>query len=140
MALQPPRDFRPLHRAILRGEAGKKVLFQPRIDCWYHDRIFRDKTLQPPYEGLSRHDLYCALDVSPRLYEFNACFESYDLVPVERTWTRLSPLEVEQRIVTPVGTVSNNDDTVLITCQKLLSDLFGSGTSFFLRCTCRHDT
>lgn len=106
MALQPKRDFRPLHQAILRGEAGKMVLFQPRIDCWYQDRIFRDKTLQPPYDGLSRHDLYCTLDVSPRLYEFNACFEAYDLVPINRTWNRISPLEVEERIETPLGTVS----------------------------------
>ena len=43
--MEPKRDFLSLNRDIIRGKAGKKVLFQPRIECWYHDRIFRDGTL-----------------------------------------------------------------------------------------------
>ena len=106
MALQPTRDFRSLNRAIIRGEAGRRVLFQPRIDCWYSDRIFRDGTLPPPYEGLSRHDLYCTLDVSPRVYEYNGCVQPYDKEPVKRWSEPLNELETRIHIETPVGSVS----------------------------------
>ena len=57
--MKSKRDFTTLNRDIIWGKAGKKVLFQPRIDCWYEDRIFRDGTLEGPYAGLDRHDLYC---------------------------------------------------------------------------------
>ncbi len=101
--MQEKRDFWELNRAIIRGEAGGRVLWQPRIDCWYSDRIFRDGTLAAPYAGLSRHDLYCTLDVSPRVYEFNGCIEAYDKEPVRR-WSRpVSPMVTEIHIETPVG-------------------------------------
>ena len=106
MAMQCKRDFLSLNRDIIRGNAGGRVLFQPRIDCWYSDRIFRDGTLPPPYSGLSRHDLYCTLDVSPRVYEYNGCVQAYDKQPVHR-WSRpISALESEIHIDTPVGSIS----------------------------------
>ena len=106
MAMQCKRDFLSLNRDIIQGKAGKKVLFQPRIDCWYHDRIFRDGTLPPPYDGLSRHDLYCTLDVSPRVYEFNGCVQAYDKEPVKRWSRKISDMEQEIHIETPVGEVT----------------------------------
>lgn len=106
MSMKAQRDHTTLNRDIIRLRAGKKVLFQPRIDCWYHDRIFRDGTLSGPYAGMDRHDLYCALDVSPRVYEFNGCVERYDAVPVNRWEKPLSPLETEIHWDTPVGSIS----------------------------------
>lgn len=103
--MQPKRNFLALNRAIIRGEAGKKVLFQPRIDCWYSDRIFRDGTLPGEYAGLSRHDLYCTLDVSPRVYEFNGCVQAYDRVPVKRYSKKINDLETEIHFETPVGNI-----------------------------------
>ena len=106
MAMQPKRDFLSLNRAIIRGEAGKKVLFQPRIDCWYDDRIFRDGTLQGEYAGLSRHDLYCTLDVSPRVYEYNGCVEAYYKEPFRQWSEAVDPLHTRVHIETPVGNLS----------------------------------
>ena len=103
--MQPKRDFRSLNRAIIRGEAGKKVLFQPRIDCWYTDRMFRDGALPAPYDKLDRHDLYCTLAVSPRVYEYNGCVQAYDKVPVKRYHKKISDLETEVHIETPVGNI-----------------------------------
>ena len=103
--MQPKRDFQQLNLDIIRGKAGKKVLFQPRIDCWYSDRIFRDGTLHAPYDGLSRHDLYCTLDVSARVYEYNGCVEAYDKVPVKRYQKQISERELEIHIDTPVGNI-----------------------------------
>lgn len=104
MAMKEKRDFWELNRAIVRGEAGKKVLFQPRIECWYSDRVFRDGELKVgEYTGLSRHDLYCALDVSNRVYEYNGCVQAYDREPVKRWERKLSPMEREIHIETPVG-------------------------------------
>ena len=104
--LKSKRDFTTLNREIIQGKAGKKVLFQPRIDCWYDDRIFRDGTLEGPYAGLNRHDLYCELEVSPRVYEFNGCVERYDLIPVNRWEKQISELEKEIHWETPVGEIS----------------------------------
>ena len=104
--MKSKRDFTSLNRDIIQGKAGKKVIFQPRIDCWYDDRIFRNGTLEGPYAGLDRHDLYCTLEVSPRVYEFNGCVERYDQVPVNRWEKEISPIEKEIHWETPVGEIS----------------------------------
>lgn len=104
--MEPKRDFLSLNRDIIRGKAGKKVLFQPRIECWYHDRIFRDGTLSGAYAGMSRHDLYCALDVSNRVYEYNGCVERRDRVPVRRWREDLNKLTWREHIETPVGSLA----------------------------------
>ena len=53
-----------LNRAIIRGQSGGKVLWQPRIICWYDDRKFRNELLPAPYTGMSIRELYEALGCS----------------------------------------------------------------------------
>jgi hypothetical protein len=37
-------NFEKLNIEIFEGKAGRKVLFQPRIECWYYDKVFLGKS------------------------------------------------------------------------------------------------
>ena len=102
------KNFLKLNRDILFGNAGGQVLWQPRIDCWYYDRVFNGGLL-PPYENMTRLELYKALGVSPRVYEYNGCISPVNREPVLCRKERLSPLETRVTMDTPVGTVTRVD-------------------------------
>ncbi len=97
------KDFQKLNRDILFGNGGGKTIFQPRIDCWYDDRIYRGESLPEGYTGMSRKQLYEALGVSARLYEFNACLETHYPKEVEFYSKKLSDSQTEFGYVTPLG-------------------------------------
>ncbi len=92
-----------LHEAVIFGKAGGKVIWQPRIGCWYTDKRFAGEALPAPYEGMALFDIYRALNCSARLYEYNACYRRIEDPRV--TWTErdLGDGLVEQLIETPVG-------------------------------------
>ena len=98
------KDFQALNRAVLRRQAGGKTIFQPRIDCWYDDRAYRGDPLPPGYEGLTRTQLYEKLQVSARLYEFNACLEVHYPPEVKQYTRRPDDRHTEHVIETPCGT------------------------------------
>lgn len=106
-------DFCGLHSDILHGKAGKKVIWQPRIDCWYDDRIFKYGKLHGKYEGMNRTQLYRELGCSSRLYEYNNCLDRFDIEPVTRRSEQLSQLHTRHYIETPAGmltyVISRND-------------------------------
>ena len=103
------KSFLELNRDIIRGRAGGRVLWQPRIDCWYYDRIFKNGTLEGKYAGMSRLELYKDLGCSARVYEYDGCIAQYDAEPVIRRTERLSEREVRTTIETPVGTLTKVD-------------------------------
>ncbi len=103
------KSFLELNRDIIRGRAGGRVLWQPRIDCWYYDRIFKNGTLDGKYAGMSRLELYKDLGCSARVYEYDGCIAQYDAEPVIRRTERLSEREVRTTIETPVGTLTKVD-------------------------------
>lgn len=99
-------DFHDLHKSILKGTAHGKTIWQPRINCWYDDRVYRGEAFPAGYEGMDRKALYEALGVSDRLYQFNACFKpSYDET-IRVTHRRVDDLTDELVITTPEGTVN----------------------------------
>lgn len=100
------KDFQALNRDVLFKKAGGKTIFQPRIDCWYQDRAYRGEPLPVGYTGMSRKELYEALQVSARLYEFNACLETHYPAEVKSYSRRLNDTQVEHVIETPLGTVN----------------------------------
>ena len=67
-------NFAKLHEDVCFGKAGGKVIWQPRIQCWYDDKMFEDGKLPGRYEGMSRVELYKDLGCSARVYEYNGCF------------------------------------------------------------------
>lgn len=68
------RDWPRLHHDVVFGRAGGRIIWQPRILCWFTDREFAGQPLPERYGGMSPYDVYRDLDCSARLYEYNSCF------------------------------------------------------------------
>ncbi len=96
-------DFSQLHRDVVFGRAGGRIIWQPRIECWYTDKIFSGEPFPEPFRGMPVHDIYRALGCSARLYEFNACFKRVEHPSVRYTSRQLNETDTEQTIETPVG-------------------------------------
>jgi len=97
------RSWADLHRRVVFGEAGGRVIWQPRILCWYSDKIFAGEELPEPYRGMDLYEIYRALGCSARLYEFNSCFRRIEHEDVQVTHRKLSETDTETVISTPVG-------------------------------------
>lgn len=103
-----PTDHRNLnldqfHLDVIRGRAGGKIIWQPRILAWYSDKIFDREPLPEPYTGMSLSQLYRALGCSNRVYDYNAAFRCEEDPQVTFSHLPLSPAEYELRWDTPVG-------------------------------------
>jgi hypothetical protein len=96
-------DLAKLHRDVVFGQSGGKIIWQPRILCWYSDKIFFKQPLPEPYTGMTLPEIYRTLGCSNRLYEFNACFKRKEHPSVHRIEKRLNETDTEVTIVTPVG-------------------------------------
>ena len=99
------RDFLTLNRQIIRGEANGKVLWQPRIICWYADRQYRNEPLPAPYTGMSIRELYDALDCSNRIYDYNEAVKLIEDPSIKRYSKKLDELRTQHFVETPEGTI-----------------------------------
>lgn len=98
-------DLKSLHENVVFGKSDGKIIWQPRIGCWYYDKIFNGEALPAEYEGLSLENIYRKLNVSARLYyEWNACIKAVESKDVIITKSNLNETDEEIRIQTPVGT------------------------------------
>ena len=104
MHTHPAIDFEPLHLDVAFGRAGGRIIWQPRIGCWYHDKHFAGVPLPAPYTGMSLPEVYRALGVSARIYNFNRCFVSDEDPSVRHSTRELNATDVELVWETPVGT------------------------------------
>lgn len=95
-----------LHRQVVRSESRGKIVWQPRIDCWYRDKIFSDGALPEPYTGMTRPEIYRKLGCSARIYEYNDCFQRVDHPEVKKYSNRVSDTETEHIVETPIGKIS----------------------------------
>ena len=96
------------NREVIFGRAGGKVIWQPRILCWYDDRVFRDGKLTGKYDGMQPWELYRSLGCSNRCYDYNGCIEMYYAEPelIHGSSRQISEMETEYIVETPVGTVT----------------------------------
>lgn len=100
-------DLAKLHRDVIRGTSNGMVIWQPRIGCWYSDRLFRKEPFPAPYTGMDINQLYRELGCSNRLYnQFNSCFVKVFDQQVKHTSIKLSDMETEYIMETPVGKVN----------------------------------
>jgi hypothetical protein len=88
---------------VVFGRSGGRIIWQPRIDCWYKDKLFAGEPLPEPYRGMTLHGIYRALGCSARLYEFNECFRRIEHPSVRITRRELNERDVETVIHTPAG-------------------------------------
>lgn len=96
-------DLTQFHIDALRGKTGGRIIWQPRIGCWYGDKKSAGQPLPERYEGMTLPDIYRDLHCSDRCYGFYDCFESQEDPAVVRTSTELNDTDTEEIIQTPVG-------------------------------------
>ncbi|MGN1098704.1 MAG: uroporphyrinogen decarboxylase family protein [Christensenellales bacterium] len=99
-------NFEKLNLDIFEGKAGKKVLFQPRINCWYDDKVFLGQDLPGELKGCSAVEMYKKLNVSNRIYDYYGCFEKQHDKNVKFTCKELGKREMMFIYDTPVGSVN----------------------------------
>jgi len=92
-----------LHRDVIRGVSGGRIIWQPRILCWYADKKFSGERLPDPLEGMTLPEIYRELGCSNRIYDYNGCFKRVDDPRVRRYSRKISELETEYVVETPVG-------------------------------------
>lgn len=95
-----------LHRDVIRGRSNGKIIWQPRILCWYADRIFSGEELPQPYTGMDLPAIYRELGCSNRNYDFNSCFVKVNDPRVQEYSHKISERETEYIMETPVGKIS----------------------------------
>jgi hypothetical protein len=99
-------DLNKFHHDVVKGKAGGKIIWQPRILCWYTDKLFSGEKLPEPYEGKSLPDIYRELGCSNRNYDFNGCFRTKENPRIKRFNRKLSETEIEHVIQCPKGEIT----------------------------------
>lgn len=95
--------FAQLHKDVVFGKSEGKIIWQPRIGCWYDDKIFSGEGLPAPYSGMDIWQVYESLNCSARLYEFNSCFQRVENPSVRFVSKRLNETDTKTTIHTNVG-------------------------------------
>jgi hypothetical protein len=97
-------DWAQLHRDVVFGRAHGRVVWQPRIHCWYDDKQFAGEALPAPYAGMTIPEIHRALGCSARLYNwFNPCFKRVEHPAVRRVERIINAADREITTETPVG-------------------------------------
>ncbi len=93
-----------LNHDVVFNRSDGKIIWQPRIQCWYADKIFAGEELPAPYTGMSVPEIYRALGCSHRLYPwYNECFRRIEPASIHRVEEKLDETDVKTTIETPVG-------------------------------------
>lgn len=112
-------DLAGLHKDVVKGNAGGKIIWQPRIQCWIDDRIHDDGKLPEPYTGMSKPEIYRELGCSARVYEYNGSIYRVDHPGVKHYSNKISETETEYIIETPVGKISTIQEKTTSTWAPL---------------------
>jgi hypothetical protein len=96
-------DLAALHRDVVFERSGGRIIWQPRIGCWYTDKQFAGEMLPDPYGGMTVPEIYRSLGCSARLYQFNACFKRIEHPAVHTSEEPLNETDTQLTIHTPVG-------------------------------------
>lgn len=103
------RDLAGLHRQVCFGESQGRIIWQPRIGCWYTDKQFAGEQFPTPFTGMNLYEIYRELGCSARLYEFNSCFKRVEDPTPQVEHKQLNETDTQITISTPVG-----DQTLVI--------------------------
>lgn len=99
-------DWYQFQLDAIQDKTRGKILWQPRIGCWYDDKVFAGEELPGKFKGMNLVEIYRELGCSNRIYEYNDCFQAEDDVTVVRKSVERSKFETEYIIETPVGVVN----------------------------------
>jgi hypothetical protein len=97
-------NFADLHRQVVFGKSGGKIIWQPRIGAWFYDKLFAKEELPAPFTGMDLPDIYRELGCSARIYEYGWwSFEAVEHPGVKKSTRNLNQTDTEILIETPVG-------------------------------------
>lgn len=96
-------SFEELNNQVVFGKSNGKIIWQPRIGCWYSDKMFMGEELPTPFTGMKPPEIYRELNCSNRVYNYNACFKRIEHPSVKTTEKKLNETDTERTIHTPVG-------------------------------------
>ncbi len=57
------RSFAELHRQVVFGRSGGRIIWQPRILAWVTDKEFAGEPFPPPFTGMTPYEIYRELDL-----------------------------------------------------------------------------
>lgn len=116
-------NFAKFNEDVVFGRSNGKVIWQPRIGCWFTDKMFDDGDLPGRYKGMTPDEVYRDLGCSARLYQYNDCFQ-----PVyDDTVKHISKVEGNQYISiieTPVGSVTQIEQSTPSSWAKLVKKYY----------------
>lgn len=93
-----------LHHDVVFGRSQGRIVWQPRIGCWYSDKRFAGDPLPARYEGLSLPEIYRSLGCSHRLYSwYNRCFHRVEPPTARRAVEKINATDTQTTVKTPVG-------------------------------------
>ncbi|MEW6357930.1 MAG: uroporphyrinogen decarboxylase family protein [Planctomycetota bacterium] len=96
-------NFAELHRQVVFGQSGGRIIWQPRIGCWVNDKRFAGEKLPEPFDGMTMPQIFRELKCSARIYQYNACFKRAEHPAVRVTQRALNETDAATTIETPVG-------------------------------------
>lgn len=99
-------DLKQFHKDVIEQKAHGQVIWQPRILCWYGDRMFTHGQLPGKYKGLDSPNLYRELGCSNRIYEYGYAIRRVEDPQVKEYEVKLSDSEIKYVKESPVGTIS----------------------------------
>lgn len=113
-------DHATLHTQVVFGQSSGRIIWQPRIQCWYTDKRFAGEPLPEPYTGMDILDIYRELGCSNRLYGwYNRCYTPVEHPAVTQVERKLTETDTRITVQTPVGnqvavqrTSPNNPGTI----------------------------
>ena len=94
-------DFARLHRDVVFGRSGGRIIWQPIIGCWYRDKQFSGEPLPEPYRGMSVPDIHRALGCADRNYCFGSCFKRVEDPGVRVSKRQVNDTDEETVVETP---------------------------------------
>ncbi len=98
------KEWAALHEDVVFGRSGGRIIWQPRILCWYTDKQFAGEGLPAPYAGLEMPAIYRLLGCSDRLYNwYNPCFRRREDPAVKVEQEALNETDTRITIHTPAG-------------------------------------
>ncbi len=93
-----------LHRDVCFGTSNGKIIWQPRIQCWYTDKKRAGEPLPQKYQDMSLDNIFRSLGCSARLYrQFNPCYKRILPTEINTSEKKISDTDTEITIETPVG-------------------------------------
>ena len=99
-------DLAQLNLDVAYGRAGGKIIWQPRILCWFSDRRFANEPLPEKYQGMSEPEIYRDLGCSNRVYEYNECFRREEPSAMVQSKEPIDGNHLLRKIETPAGNLT----------------------------------